>query len=262
MLALNLITIKQAPLMEKLEAARQAGFPAVGLWVDEVDQYLTSGGSLVELVRLLRECRLQPAELCAVGGWMAGGRDRQLAAARQVFQFARALGCHCVVARPSLAELEAAEGARDYARLCQLADSFGVRPALEFRSEARSVRSLAAAWQIVQQADHPAGGLMIDSSHFYRAGCREGDLEGIPTERILMVHLNDCPDLPLDELAEADQLLPGMGVAPFDRLLPALREKQYAGHYSLEVRNRAYWAANPRQVARDAFNSMRRLGLE
>jgi len=85
-LALNLITVKQASLKRKLQAAKEAGFMGVGLWADELERLADEGSSLDDVAALMDVLELEAAEMCFVGGWMyneAGAKARALERARR-----------------------------------------------------------------------------------------------------------------------------------------------------------------------------------
>src|SRR2546421_88141 len=78
-------------------------------------------------------------------------------------------------------------------------------------------------------------------------------LQGYPIGRLVLVHLNDAPAKPAQEIEDADRLLPGEGVIKLAELTQDLRAGGYAGPWSLETFNPSYWAEDPRAVARRGF---------
>jgi sugar phosphate isomerase/epimerase len=258
--ALNLVTIRGAPLPRQLEVARAAGYDGVGLWVSEVDAV----GGAEAVATMLREQRLVPAELCFVAGWMyaeEGQLARVRAQARHVFQAAQTLGCECVVACAATERGDITDATRDFADLCALAQPFGVSVALEFIGAAQQVKDLRTAWQIVDTAGAPNGGLLLDTFHFYKGGSELADLEQVPADRMLMVHISDCPEIPREDLEDRHRIFPGAGVIPLEAIVAALVDKGYRGCLSLELFNEQYWAAEPYLVANEGMRSLRHAGL-
>ncbi len=262
--ALNLVTIRQAPLPRKLQVAQAAGYDGVGLWVNELDAHVAAGGTLNEVARMLGEHQLAAAELCFVGGWMypeGGLRARAREAARHAFEIAQALKCECVVACASGGSGDLADAASEFAELCAPARDFGLRVALEFLGGAEQVKDVRSAWEIVDAAGAPNGGLLIDTFHFYKGGSQLTDLEPLPAEQVFLVHINDCPDLPREELEDRHRLFPGAGIIPLEPIAAALVDKGYRGFFSLELFNEEYWAADPYLVAQEGMRSLRDVGV-
>jgi len=257
-LSLNLATIRPTPLEKKLRAASTGGFRAVGLLWEEMSQ---QGEAAIQEVRL---SGLSVSELAGISGWMDGdGGARSLPPARgeQAFELAANVGCELVIAWPALGAVDLVAAARQFRELCRLARPFGVKVGLEFVGGSEQVNTLAAAWQIVEAAEAPNGGLVVDSFHFFRGGSAPGMLEPVPGSRILLVQLSDCMELPRHEMRDRHRIYPGQGVLPLEPLLGALRAKGYAGYYSLELHNEQYWREDPVVVAREGLRSMRRLDI-
>jgi len=99
--------------------------------------------------------------------------------------------------------------------------------------------------------------LVIDSCHWHASG--SDSLGGFPIERLAMVHLNDAPAKPPRAIEDADRLLPGLGVIRLPDLVDDLVRAGYAGPWSLETFNPAYWRLDPMDVARAGFSSTRNL---
>jgi len=262
--ALNLITVRSAPFAKKIEIAREAGYDGVGLWVDETEQAARDAGGLEEIAARLKQGNLVAAELCFVGGWMypeEGQRTRSYELAARAFGIAQALNCGCVIACASGGSGDLEDAASDFEELCRLAARFGVRVALEFLGGAQQVKDVRTAWQIVDAVDAPNGGLLIDTFHFFKGGSTVEDLEPVTGDKVFLVHVNDCPDLPREELEDRDRVFPGAGDIPLDVIAATLEEKGYRGFFSLELFNEEYWASDPYMIAREGIQSMKRVGL-
>ena len=93
--------------------------------------------------------------------------------------------------------------------------------------------------------------LVLDSCHWHASG--GASLESFPVERLRMVHLNDAPPKPPRSIEDADRLLPTLGVIELRRLIGELAARGYAGPWSVETFNPAYWERDPTEIARLAF---------
>jgi 2-keto-myo-inositol isomerase len=137
-----------------------------------------------------------------------------------------------------------------------LAGEQHVKVAFEFLGFADCpINSPALAAQAVAGID--GVDLVLDSCHWHASGSRP--LEELPTERIVMVHLNDAPGKPPREIEDADRVLPLEGVIRLPELVRDLQRHGYAGPWSLETFNPTYWERGPLEVAREGRAALDRL---
>jgi 2-keto-myo-inositol isomerase len=257
--SLNLATIRAATLEDKLYAARAAGFRAVGLNREEILSVGEEGRAEVRL------SDLAVSDLVGLPEWMDVQRTSRVLAmmqAEETFKLAADLDCPLVVALPSSGPIDPVAAAASFQELCRAAVPFGVRVGLEFVGTHEQVGDLAAAWRIVEVAAADNGGLVIDAFHFYRGGSTVDMFELVPGDKIYLVQISDCVDLPRYQLEDRHRVYPGGGSLPLESLLAAVRAKGYSGHYSLELHNEYYWQENALVVAREGLRAMRRLGIE
>ena len=256
--SLNLATIRPASFVRKLEAAAGAGFRAVGLWYDEFRRLSD------EERQEFRLSGLAVSEVVGATGWMDPDRMSRtiaLARAEEMFEEIVKVGSPVVVAEPDPRAADITRAAGEFRELCRLARPFSVRVGLHFDGLADTINNIAAAWQVVEASEAPNGGLVLDSFQCYRGGSTPDMLELVPAERIFLVQLSDCMDLPRYELTDRHRLYPGAGAIPLDPLLSALGGKGYDGYYSLELMNEDYWLEDPAIVAQDAMRALRRLDI-
>lgn len=129
------------------------------------------------------------------------------------------------------------------------ADRSGIRVAFEFLGFADCpIDSPTLAGQVAFGV--PGADLVLDSCHWHASG--SAPLDGFPVDRMAMVHLNDAPAKPPREIEDADRLLPTLGVIRLGELVERLRAAGYAGPWSVETFNPAYWEQDPEAVAREA----------
>jgi 2-keto-myo-inositol isomerase len=108
------------------------------------------------------------------------------------------------------------------------------------------------ALAIVAEGDHPNLGMMMDLFHYYKSGVPMEDIEAIPIEKLLIIHVDDCEDLPRAQLNDGHRLYPGLGVMPVKEMLGIVKRKGYKGYLSVELFRREYWEATPEQISREA----------
>jgi sugar phosphate isomerase/epimerase len=117
------------------------------------------------------------------------------------------------------------ELAGHFAGVCDRAAGFGAQVHLEFMPFT-IVRNLRTAWDLVQAAGRPNGGLVFDTWHFFRGDPQFDVLAGVPGDRIFCVQLDDAPAQPQGELREETRrrLLPGDGALDLTAAIRALHE--------------------------------------
>jgi len=127
---------------------------------------------------------------------------------------------------------------RQFRSICAMAGDAGMRAALEFMPF-RSVANLRDAVEVVTEAGHPAGAVLIDSHHLHRSGGVPGDIRALPARMLPYAQICDIPadaaDLsPEDAWREAQdgRLLPGAGSLPLRELIDAL---PHGCHLSAEL---------------------------
>ena len=94
-------------------------------------------------------------------------------------------------------------------------------------------------------------GPLFDFYHFYSGLSKLEDLDLIRPREIGHVHFQDVPDVPRELLDNATRIIPGDGIAPLDRILQKLAEKQYTGPLSVELFLPRYQQGDPYDVARE-----------
>jgi len=111
---------------------------------------------------------------------------------------------------------------------------------------------LFTAGQMLELANDigPNVGLLVDSFHVHSAGDAMDSIKAIPKEKIVLVHLNDAPNVPIPQLKDGARLLPGDGVIDLKLLLATLRAIGYTGPASVEVFSDDLKKMPPRESAR------------
>jgi 2-keto-myo-inositol isomerase len=259
-LALNGATIMRSPLGDDVEIAAECGFSALEIWAGKLEAYLRSR-SLEELGGRLAALGVQPWCINSIENITprdGAGRRQVLDELRSMAAVARAIGAPSIVVVPGTApdawgRGEAIADAVEILRaMSDVAGDVGL--AFEFLGKPRcSVPTLDMAIEIVELVDRPNVGMVIDAFHFHAGGSALADLERVPVDRLFVVHLNGCEDLPKSQLTDAHRLYPGEGAIPIEEILSRLRARGFDGGVaSIEIFRPAYWEQDPREVARTA----------
>ena len=158
---------------------------------------------------------------------------------------------------PGLDTRRAIPGTRDALELARdRVDALGIRIAFEFLGFGDCpINTPASAAETVDGIE--GIDLVLDCCHWHASGSQP--LDGYPVERIALVHLNDAPDKPPRQIEDQDRVFPGEGVIQLKALTGQLKTRGYAGPWSLETFNPAYWKDDPEAVARRGLEAVSRI---
>jgi 4-hydroxyphenylpyruvate dioxygenase len=146
----------------------------------------------------------------------------------------------------------------------------GLRLGYEAVAWGAHVKSYRHAWRIVQKADHPALGLILDSFHTLAVGDDPAGLGEIPAQKLFHLQLSDAPRTAMDvrSVGRHFRCLPGQGALDLAGFTAAALRAGYRGPLSIEVFNDELRAAPNRQTAVEAKRALlhveegvRRLGV-
>jgi 2-keto-myo-inositol isomerase len=248
---LNGATVMTTPTQRSLEIARETGYAGIEA---RTERLLEDAGEVRAAEKIVR-----PKEVFTLNGVAltvrADGRmDRTLIESdlRYRLQICQALGAPYLLAipprAPGLETRRAIPGTRDALEVARdRADRMGIRIAFEFLGFGDCpINTPDIATETVDRID--GIDLVLDSCHWHASGGQP--LDGYPVDRLALVHLNDAPLKAPREIEDADRVLPGEGVINLKALIQELRTGKYAGPWSLETFNPAYWERDPEDIAR------------
>jgi len=256
----NGATTQTADLATDIRITGQAGYDVIELRDVKLDQFLTQG-SLDDVRRMLREADVAAWTINAidrVGVDGAAGTARAVARCRQLSRYAQAIECPWVLVVPGPTEgrTDAQVTSDTVATLREMADAaaeFGRSVAFEFMGFPwAAVRDVAGAWAIVQEANRPNLGIIVDTAHFYAGGSTLESIREVDPERLVVLHINDVEDVPKPDITDGHRLYPGEGVIPLQDILGAVRATGWDGVLSVELFREEYWRQDPLAVAREA----------
>jgi 4-hydroxyphenylpyruvate dioxygenase len=248
-------------LPDKLAAAAAVGFD--GVEIMEADLLAFDGsptdvrriceglGLAIDLYQPFRDFEAMPEPQ----------RARNMDRAERKFDVMQALGTDLVLVcsntHPATID-DDARAAADLAEMAERAARRGLRVGYEALSWARRVTLWGHAWRIVQQATHPALGLIVDSFHTLSLGDDPSGIAQVPAEKLFFVQMADAPKLSMDVLSWSRHFrnFPGQGDLDVTGFMRAVLASGYTGPLSLEVFNDDFRAAPARLVARDGLRSL------
>lgn len=248
-------------LAEKLDAATRAGFDGVEIFENDL---LTFDGSPADVREMCAELGLTITAFQPFRDFEAmpdAARSRNLDRAERKFDVMEQLGAELLLVcsnTQAAAIDDDGRAAADLAEMAARADRRGLRIGFEALAWGRHVRTWGHAWRIVQRADHPALGLIVDSFHTLALRDDPSGIAHVPADKLFFVQLADAPLLDMDVLnwSRHHRSFPGQGALDVAGFLRAVHACGYAGPLSLEVFNDEFRAAPARLTARDGLTSL------
>jgi sugar phosphate isomerase/epimerase len=233
-------TLLQTPIVQRMEAARAAGFTAISLWAEDYEQARASGLSPADVRAMLDDHGLSIGELDGVSQWLPAGDDDGGFGhrAEELFAVADAVGGRSLnVFEMFGREVPDEVAAEAFAGVCDRAREHGLLVHLEFLPWS-AFPNAARAWEIVRLAGRENGGLLIDTWHHIRSNEGHAALRAVPGSKIFAVQLADAPSKPDGELLDETlrrRRLPGDGDGDLAALLRQLREQGCVAPIGVEV---------------------------
>jgi len=251
-IALHSWTLDGVPPRQMLQIARRAGYDAVEL--RRVDFAEAAWG--LERDDLVAEIGASGIEVATVGIepgliFATGAEARRLRAGlREQCENAVALGCSTLMTS-SGANSGTLELARENLRAAgEIAGEHGLRLAVELNFAHPVLGSLDAVRDVVQAADSPALGLMLDTFHLHLTGRAGRGFADIAAEEIAAFQYSDVPHYAAGEpVLPAVRLPPGEGAVDWAGVFGLLDEVGYDGPVSFEAPHPAHRTMEPEAVA-------------
>jgi sugar phosphate isomerase/epimerase len=247
---------------ERLPAAADAGFAAIGLYLYEYERLRNEEQrSDAALVAQLDAHGLCVAEIEALKGWWTvAGPERETFdhAEGLAFEMAEAFGARYLqVIGPYDCSVE--QAVERLGTLCDRAAQHGLLVGIEWLPFT-NIPHAAAAQQLVEAVGRTNLGYCADIWHHVRGANDVEMLRALPGERIFAIQMNDGPIAPT--LADykddclATRLPPGEGEFDCAGFLQIMRSLGVTAPISLEVASTALWELPAAETARRAVDGI------
>ena len=254
------------PLRERIEAAAAAGFTGFGVLA--VDLAIAEREHGLSGIRaMLTDNGIVHLELEGLPDWWSGGPERARSDELRQFMLtaAEALGARHLKVTPdtSGAPWDAGHWAAEFALLATQAADAGARLGIEFLPWS-NIPTVREALRLVEDAGHPAGGIVVDVWHVERAGTPAAELAELPAHRIVGVELNDADKEVVGTLFEDTvdrRRYCGEGSFDLTGIITALRAAGWAGPWGVEILSSEHRRCDVRQAATQAAASAGKLLL-
>jgi sugar phosphate isomerase/epimerase len=248
-------------LRQKLEAIAAARFDGIELFEND---FVNFNGSAGELRSMAADLGLgidlyQPFR--DFEGMPDAQFKKSLVRAERKFDVMEALGAPLMLVCSNTSTLALDDPARAAAQLHELAERAarrGLRIGYEALAWGRFVRLYGQAWSIVERAEHPHLGLILDSFHTLSLKDDPSGIAKLPGERIFFLQMADAPLLSMDVLqwARHHRNFPGQGQFDLADFFVQVLLSGYAGPLSLEIFNDQFRETPNRRTAVDAMRSL------
>ena len=258
---------KPRPLAESIAIAAAAGYGALEPWVNEIEDYVKTGGTPRELGRRFADAGLAVPNAIGFAEWLVADparRKKGLERAKRDMELVRAVGSPSLAAPPSGATNAESKVTLDdacgrYRELLDVGKGLGVTPIVEVWGFSKSLSRLGETWYVAAECGRAGGAVLPDIYHLYKGGSGFDGLRLLSGAAIGVFHVNDYPEIDRGQIQDADRVYPGDGVAPVRDILATLAAVGYSGWLSLELFNRDYWKRDPKLVAATGLAKLKAL---
>jgi sugar phosphate isomerase/epimerase len=252
------------PLRERIEAAAAAGFTGFGVLAVDVATAVREHG-LSGIHAMLTDNGIAHLELEGLPDWWSNGPERARSDGLRQFVLtaAEALGARHLKVTPDTSGTpwEPGHWAAEFGLLAAQAADAGARLGIEFLPWS-NIRTVHDALGLVEDAGHPAGGIVIDVWHVERAGTPPHELAALPLHRIIGVELDDADREVVGTFFEDTvdrRRYCGEGSFDLAGLITALRAAGWSGPWGVEILSTEHRRLDIRQAAAHAATTTREL---
>lgn len=251
-------------LRERVEAAAAAGFTGFGVLAVDLAVAEREHG-MAGIHTMLADNGIVHLELEGLPDWWSAGPARAQSDELRRFMLtaAEALGARHLKVTPdtSGAPWDLEHWAAEFALLAAQAADAGARLGIEFLPWS-NIPTTQEALRLVEDAGHPAGGIVVDVWHVDRAGTPAAELADLPPHRIVGVELNDADGEVIGTLFEDTvdrRRYCGEGSFDLVGIITALRAAGWTGPWGVEILSTEHRRLDVRQGTAQAAITARGL---
>ena len=265
--SLNMATIRGQKLgiVKQVEVAAQAGYDGIEPWVDSIDEYTKSGGTLEDLRKRISDAGLTVEGAIGFPEWIVeddARRAKGMERAKREMDLIAHIGGKRFAAPPAgatdLPKIEPARAAERYRALLELGDQLGIVPEFELWGFSKNFNRLGDCVSVAMETGHPKACVLADVFHLYTGGTDYHGLRLLGPSAVQVLHMNDYPsDPPREKIDDSYRTYPGDASAPLTEILRALTHNGGQKVLSLELFNRKLWAQDALEVAKTGLAKMK-----
>ena len=264
---LNTSTIreKNIGIEAEIDVATNAGYSGIEPWIRTIRAYMESGGKLNDLRKRLDDHGLQVESAIGFAKWIVDDpteRANALEEGKSDMEIVHALGGSRIAAPPAGAQnsplIDLETVADRYHALLEVGRETGVVPMLEVWGHSQNLHRLGQTLFAAAESSHPDACMLLDIYHIYKGGSQYDGLSLLGPKALPVLHMNDFPASPeRTEMNDSHRVMPGDGIAPFDKIIKQLHTINPEMVFSLELFNRDYWKQDPLEVAKLGLEKMK-----
>jgi sugar phosphate isomerase/epimerase len=259
--------ISPFPFRDRVEAAARSGWKGMGLIPDDVDATAAKIGH-AEMKRILAANGIKYVELEFLVDWHLDGERRKksdelrarLLAIAEIFgarniKVGPGLGQDVNNPRPEELVPDIPRMQEAFAELCRDAARHGTAIVLEIMPFG-NVRTIAAGRAIVERANQPNGGLLLDIWHIARGGIDYDEITAIPQRFVSSIELDDAEEKVVGSLWEDTihhRRLPGQGALHPQSFIRNVQKAGYRGPWGVEILSASFRKLPLADMAQKSF---------
>ena len=261
--------ISPFPFRERVEAAARAGWKGIGLIPDDVESTAEKIG-YPEMKRILAANGLKYVELEFLVDWHRDGELRRKSdeLRARLLAIAETFGARNIKVGPGLGQdvnhplteelvPDIPRMQEAFAGLCRDAARHGTAIVLEIMPFG-NVRTIEAGRAIVEGANQPNGGLLLDIWHMARGGIDYGEIANIPRRFVGSIELDDADEKVVGSLWEDTihhRRLPGQGALDPQRFIRTVQKADYRGPWGVEILSASFRKLPLAEMAQKSFEA-------
>jgi sugar phosphate isomerase/epimerase len=263
---LNTGTIRgqKLSLDKEVDIAAKAGYNAIEPWVESIQRFKESGGSLKDLAKKISDLGLSVESAIAFPEWIVDDENRRRKGIENLkysMDLVSQISGKRIAVPPAGAtniEIPLDIAVERYKHVLEISEDFGVIPQLELWGFSKTIHLLGQAMYVVIESGHKNACVLADVFHMYKGGSNFNGLAFCGGSAIQVFHMNDYPSTPpRQEINDSFRVMPGDGVAPLTQILQCLNNIGGIKVLSLELFNQEYWKMDPLETAKIGLSKMR-----
>lgn len=252
-------------VLDYIEIASKAGYDGIELWVGDVQDFLSSKGTLDPVKEAIQRNTISVENAIGFAPWLSG--EKGIAEMKKDMKLMAEIGCKRIAAPPvghdMSKPLDLFEMGEKYKRLMEIGRETGVMPQLEFWGASEIFYHIAQAVMVAVESGDPDARILPDFFHMFKGGSDFKSLEMLNPDLIDVFHLNDYDSsIPKAEQSDESRVYPGDGDAPIGKVIHFLNRGEKEKILSIELFNKDLWKLEAEVVAKTGLSKMKQIVSE
>jgi 2-keto-myo-inositol isomerase len=252
-------------LMAEIELAAKTGYTGIEVWIRTIEAFVKQGGNLKDVKQKANDLGIIIEDAIGFAPWIVDDpneRQKALDQTKREMDMLVQIGCKRIAAPPfgatEKAGINLQQAAARYRAVCDLGEQMGILPMLELWGFSANLHLFGETLFVAAECGHPKALILADVYHLHKGGSELNALSLLSGNHIQVFHMNDYPAIPSREtLNDSFRVMPGDGVAPMNKILKMLNDKNSPIVLSLELFNEDYWRKDPKEVAKIGLEKMK-----